>query len=352
MDNITLVAAPTSLLQCFDEDGEISLEKFFAYRRKQDEELQQENDRLQMRDFERGDDVPLHAQRQIRVRRFKRHPSAILLPSGETFQVNPRSSVWYTMYVGSPAIDDRNFHKMFGLRFRVPYNFFISLSQEMKINAAFERWSGQPNCTGTPSTPIELLILASLRILGRDWKLDDFQETIGVSHMTIRLFFHKFCEYGATVLYDRYVKCPQSRDELYNHMQEYSRLGLNGCVGSMDTTHVQSCQIPGELVQAHSSFKSSHPARAYNITVNHNRKILYSTRRFPGRWNDKTIVKFDKLFCHISDGTIGSDVHFFVLFRFCFTDRKATKIFRCMVNCRQWIPNAILHSTSNESHFI
>ena len=48
-----------------------------------------------------------------------------------------------------------------------------------------------------PSTPMELSLLVSLRILGRDWKLpvDDFHETIGVS----------FCEYGAAFLYEKYL---------------------------------------------------------------------------------------------------------------------------------------------------
>jgi hypothetical protein len=180
----------------------------------------------------------------------------------------------------------------------------------LKLHPLFEQWNDRTDCTGSASTPIELLVLATLKILGRDWKFDDFEDIIGVSYTTIRLFFHKFCKYGATELYSMYVKYPQTRDELYHHMHKYTQLGLNGCVGSMDATHVDSGRIPGSLIQGHSSFKSNHPARAYNITVNHDRKILYSTRGFPGRWNDKTIVRYDEFYCQILNGTIGSDANF------------------------------------------
>ena len=305
MENLFLIPAPTSFLQCFDDDNELDLEKFFAYRRNQDREEQQRRNNLIIHG-------PLAHGNNIRFRRFKKRPSGIVFPNGEQFQVTPRSSVWYIVYVTNPVLEDENFHKKFRLRFRVPYDSFIRLSQEMKRSTLFEQWNGYTDCTGTLSTPIELLILASLRILGRDWKLDDFEEIIGVSHCTIRVFFHTFCKYGATVLFDRYVKMPQTQEELYSHMQDYTRLGLNGCVGSMDATHIQSCRIPGELVQAHSSFKSSLPSRAYNITVNHKRRILYSTRGFPARWNDKTIVRFDKFYCQILNDTIGSNVKFFL----------------------------------------
>lgn len=46
------------------------------------------------------------------------------------------------------------------------------------------------------------------------------------------------------------------------------------------------------------------------MTVNHKRRILYTTSGFPGRWNDKTIVTFDEFLLGIREGTRLADVSF------------------------------------------
>ena len=298
-NSYSLLAAttPDSILECVDEEGEVCFEKFFDYTNEHDNEANN-----------------VDAQNNRRVRRFKKRPTGTVLDNGEIFYLTPKTTIWFIMYVSNPAIDKEHFHTTFQLRFRVPYDAFLSLSQEMKQHELFRQWNNALDCTGTHCTPIELLILASLRILGRDWKFDDFQEAIAVSHGTIRKFFHIFCEYGATVLYNTYVKCPTSKEDLELHMQHYAKLGLHGCTGSMDATHIDCCRIPSSLTQAHNSFKSNHPARAYNITVNHNRRILYSTRGFPSRWNDKTIVRFDEFYSQILESRIGNDVEFFLYY--------------------------------------
>lgn len=50
-------------------------------------------------------------------------------------------------------------------------------------------------------------------------------------------------------------------------------------------------------------FKSKFATVAFNVTVNHRRRILYSTKGHPGRYNDKTLQLFDDLFCGLHDGT-------------------------------------------------
>ncbi len=56
--------------------------------------------------------------------------------------------------------------------------------------------------------------------------------------------------------------------------------------------------------------KSSHTTRTYNLTCNHRRKILSTTTGNPGRWNDKTLVRFDEFVSGIRDGTFLQDVEF------------------------------------------
>ncbi len=47
------------------------------------------------------------------------------------------------------------------------------------------------NC---PSVPTQLLVLCVLRILGRNWIFDDFNDTVNIGSETIRVFFHKFIQ--------------------------------------------------------------------------------------------------------------------------------------------------------------
>ena len=140
------------------------------------------------------------------------------------------------------------------------------------------------------------------------------QDEEAVSHANVRLFLHNFCIYGATVMQDRYVRIPKNKEEIERCMQVYSKLGLNGCIGSMDATHIQGGRIPAALAQAHISFKLKHPARSYNITVDHKRRILFSTRGFPGRYNDQSIVRYDDFFCQISDNAIGNNTKFWLYY--------------------------------------
>ena len=291
------VGIPTSFLHCFDEDGEIDALRFFAYTRKLDE-----------------DEANAVVVRKVRRKRRRKKRKYIMLEhDGVSFPLTPKSSIFYSMYINSPVVDD-DFCRLFKLRFRIPYQVFNLLLQDIKIHSMFSQWGDVTDAYSQPSTPLELLLLATMRILGRDWKLDDFHETIGVSYSTVRRFFHTFCEYGATVLYERYLLSSYSNDDMYRTMEVYSKLGLNGCIGSMDATHIQSCRIPASLAHAHVSYKMNHPARSYNITVDHQKKILFTSRGFPGRYNDKTVVRYDELFCGISDGTIGNDITFWLYY--------------------------------------
>ena len=55
------------------------------------------------------------------------------------------------------------------------------------------------------------------------------------------------------------------------------------------------------------------PSRTYNITVNHRRRILSSTRGHPGRWNDKSVVLYDDLACGLREGKLYNDIEFQLL---------------------------------------
>ena len=62
-------------------------------------------------------------------------------------------------------------------------------------------------------------------------------------------------------------------------------------------------------------YKLAHTARTYNMTVNHRRRILNTTKGHPARCNDKTLVLFNDLINQLHDGKF-DDVQKFTLMAF------------------------------------
>jgi len=231
--------------------------------------------------------------------------------TGITNCLTPFMSQWYLYYIQNAPSQDQHFLCKFRRRFRVPYCYFLELSAELEEKEEFRPWwTGATDGLGKPSTPITLLVLTALRYIGRAWTLDDLSENACIGGEVIRRFLHKFLRYGSTELYKRYVISPSTEDEARHHMAEYMDAGLPGAVGSTDATHILLERVPNKHRQAHLGFKSSHTARAYNITVNHRRRILACTDGSPARWNDMTLASFDPFMQGLHDGTILEDLMF------------------------------------------
>jgi hypothetical protein len=92
-------------------------------------------------------------------------------------------------------------------------------------------------------------------------------------------------------------------------MHVYDRLGLTGAVGSIDCTHVHWERVPHELKPLYVG-KEGFPTIVYEMIVNHNRKILYTTRGFPGSFNDKTICRYDAYVHSLRKGTLYKNIDF------------------------------------------
>jgi hypothetical protein len=115
------------------------------------------------------------------------------------------------------------------------------------------------SCIKKEATPISLLVLCSLRYLGRGWTFDDLSENRAISIEVTRTFFHVFISYGSTVLYSKYVRSPSTSAEASLHMEEYTLAGFPGAVGSTDApTHVMLERINFRFRQSHMGFKMTH----------------------------------------------------------------------------------------------
>ena len=80
---------------------------------------------------------------------------------------------------------------------------------------------------------MELLLLGSLRYLGRGWTFDDCEELTAIDQDVHRTFFCVFLQFGSTVLYRKWVLTPVNLPEALSNMKEYSKAGLPGVLGHL-----------------------------------------------------------------------------------------------------------------------
>ena len=233
--------------------------------------------------------------------------------NGDLVALVPKESLWWSHYIENPPLQSSRFHSKFRHRFRLDYNLFLQLLEVVKSETRlFGKWT-KKDAAGRDSSPIELLLLGTLRYIGRDAKLDDMEENTAVSLETHRLFLHSFLEFASTVLYERHVVAPNTIAEADVIQSDFAEAGLPGCIGSMDATHVTMLRCPSKLKNQHDGFKQNLPARTYNIVTNHRRGIISSTLGHPCRYNDKTLVMFDKFVKQIHEGEFLSEYQFSLL---------------------------------------
>ncbi len=100
---------------------------------------------------------------------------------------------------------------------------------------------------------------------------------------------------------------PTCVNDGFSHMAEYASVGLSGCIGSIDCTHIITEQCEYNLKNNHTGFKSTNTTRTYNLICIHRHHILHSTTGRPGRQNDQTMVRLDQFISSIHDGCMLSD---------------------------------------------
>ena len=77
----------------------------------------------------------------------------------------------------------------------MPYSTFLDLVTECKKSSHLKRWGGSNTVhyhNGPTIIPMELLVLGTIRCLGRGWTMDVMQENTAISEETIRVSITKF----------------------------------------------------------------------------------------------------------------------------------------------------------------
>jgi hypothetical protein len=137
---------------------------------------------------------------------------------------------------------------------------------------------------------------------------DGISEHTGISKDAHRLFFHAFCRTFANDLFEEYCTAPTG-EKLDKTLREYERVGLPGCMGSIDVVHVAWDRCPWKVRPQYYG-KEKFPTIAYQVTCTHTREIISCTKGFPGAWNDKTIVRYDGFVQSLRSRQLHGDVEF------------------------------------------
>ena len=233
-------SAPSSIFQCYRDGDQTRLDpyRYYHFKRSLGEENQQrtlqtiiatccvlaDEEGLEQLDDETG---------KPRRRPANREPRWKLDGLGQKVPYGPKDTMWYQDYVLHPQVNSMKFRKKFRRRFRCSYLSFLKHLDEVKQSPLFKTWADTAkDCVGKESSPIELLVLGTLRYLGRGWCFDDLEEQTCISEETHRRFLHVYLHWGSTTLYDKYVTLPADGDEAREWATEYAMAGFPGCIGS------------------------------------------------------------------------------------------------------------------------
>jgi hypothetical protein len=122
-------------------------------------------------------------------------------------------SNWWTDYVlderGTFSDLDHANSRLFAYRF----SFSFESVKKLIVKQPDEHfWKNKHDAAGRPSTPIELLVLGSLRLLTHNVTLDDLYEQTFISPEVHRCFFIKFMNWYSNRVFPEVVKMPSIED--------------------------------------------------------------------------------------------------------------------------------------------
>ncbi len=86
---------------------------------------------------------------------------------------------------------------------------------------------------------------------------------------------------------------PQISEQASTHVEEFSKAGCHGCVGSSDPTHIAKKNAVIVYCIIILVLKSKLTIRKLKRSMSHHWYILSTTLVYSGRWNNKTLDLFD-----------------------------------------------------------
>ena len=202
-------------------------------------------------------------------------------------------SLWYLLYVherSGVVNGNEDSLKLFRLRFRVPYSFFINFMMPV----AEELLPEKPDII-SQVTSLQLKVLAVLRILARAVQFDEVAEMTFISRETLRVFFHKFIKLFVERYFKEYIPGRDiTEDAIERNMIEYTTAGFNGCFGSIDCVHIHWDACFAQLKHSFKNGKYSYKTIVFEVCCNNRREIFSCTKGYPGTQSDMTVSEQDE----------------------------------------------------------
>lgn len=196
---------------------------------------------------------------------------------------------------------------LFRKRFRMTFESFVNLVHTVTSENLFPYKSH--DVTGRKALSLELKILGALRVLGRSSTFDCIAELTNSSAEVHRTFFHQFCSVINRHFFNIYIKPPQNQEEIQRITSVYEKLGLPGCIGSVDCVHIHWDKCPAKHKNLYKG-KEGYPSVSYEVVCDHTHRILSTTAGHYGSRNDKTIVRYDSFVTSIHRKEKFHDVNF------------------------------------------
>ena len=167
---------PSSLHDCF-VNGEVDIYRYWTYKRRK---------RRKMNNLLILDSIVKKTRKRTNIemeskpindrtpRSVKRHKLLYRDDNGDLKEYTTSHTLWFLLYVNQKPRNKCQ-HKLFRSRFRMPHTSFLELSHDLSNHEMFERWTSH-DASNRKSSNIKILLLGSLRYIGRRWTFDDIEE--------------------------------------------------------------------------------------------------------------------------------------------------------------------------------
>ena len=176
----SITPPPLTLQDCLT-NGQIDLPRYLYYRRRSNHLIHTISGNRKLLQKKRKCnhlDLTQH-KKQKKIRSVKKYKMMVRDRDGLLRELLPIDTLWYLFYISNPPNTERLL-KLFRRRFRLPYDTFITLSNDISTNPIFDRWN-RCDAVGVKPSNRKLLLLGVLRYIGRAWTLDDIAEANGIS---------------------------------------------------------------------------------------------------------------------------------------------------------------------------
>ncbi len=222
-------------------------------------------------------------------RNFILRNQLVLLALDHLLSINLRSTwclkkngEWWTQVV--PLMSDQHFKE----NFRIERSTFKSLMKE--IGCYLEKL--KTNYRSPIS--IEKRIACALYALGSSSEFRTVANLFGIGKSTTGEILHEFCAVLVETLFYRFVKFPQSPDEIKDTIDGfYTKYNYPMCLGAVDGTHIAIKPPLGYEVDYYNYKK--HHSIIMLATVNSDLLFTYTNIGAPGRSNDSSIYNRSSL---------------------------------------------------------